>query len=226
MEIKSFNAQKRKGVGKSAVRHLRQNGEVPGVVYGEGEDPLNLKVNEHDLRGFLGTSGESTLVELIVENDEPILALVEEIQHHPVTDRILHVDFKLIPRDKPVEISVPIELIGVSPGVKEGGLLEQTMRELNIKCKPTDAPENVVIDISELDFDNAIHVNEIEIPEDVEILDDMERTVVTVIVPKMLEVEEEAPVAEEMVTEEGVVEGVGGEAGGEEKEKGETSAQE
>jgi len=196
-----LKAESRNEVGKKEIKHLRNQGLVPGIIYGAGNDPQLLTLNEHDLRAFLTKVGEHALVEVAIGNKSSMLALLEEIQHHPLTDRVIHVDFKLVPRDKPVEVLVPIEFIGESEAVHEGGLLMPRLHELMVKTLPDNVPNNIEVDVSELGFDHAIHISDVVVPEDVELLHEDSQTVVTVVRPRIIEVEEE--VVEEVEVAEG-----------------------
>ncbi len=201
MQILRLKAKPREELGKDSAKKLRIEGLVPGVVYGGGDKPQHIILDEHDLRLILAKAGEHSLVEVGIGRKSPILALIAEAQHHPVTDRFLHVDFKIVPRDKPVEVPVSIEFVGESIGVHEGGIFMPRLHELNVRAKPEEVPDKIEVDISELDFDRAIHIEDIAVSEGIEILDEPKQTVATVVRPRIV-VEEVEEVVEEV--EEGV----------------------
>ncbi len=180
---------------------MRLGGIVPGIVYGSDQEPENLEFNEHDLNVFLHKTGEYAIVQLKIGEKSSTLAVIADIQYHPVTDRILHVDFKRIPRDKPVEIKVSIEFVGDSVGVRSGGLFMPRFHELKIKALPDEVPDKIEIDITDIDFDNALHARDLVMPEGVELLHEPEQTIVTIIKPRGAE--EEEGEEEELETAEG-----------------------
>ncbi len=188
MKLLSLNAEIREVVGKGPVKRLRKTGVVPGVVYGGGEEPVNLVFNGQDLKLFLHKSGEHGIVQLKVGEKAPIMTVLSEIQHHPVSDAILHIDFTQIPKDKPVEIKVPIEFVGTAPGVADGGMFMPRLHELDIITLPSNVPDVISVDISHLDFDHVLHVKDIVFPEGVEVVHEPMQTVATVIRPRGLEV--------------------------------------
>ncbi|HHS50093.1 MAG TPA: 50S ribosomal protein L25 [candidate division Zixibacteria bacterium] len=216
MKILTLKANRREEVGKGESRRMRYTGAVPGVLYGRNLEPTFLKFNEHDLKQFLQKSGEHGMFQLQVEENKPVLTVLAEVQHHPVTDKILHIDFKQIPTDQPVELKVPLEFVGDSPGVQGGGLFMPRLYELDIKAMPDNVPDSIRVDISGLDFDNVIHISDVEVPEDIEVLHEDSQTVATVIKPRGLGAEEEG---EEVEGEE--VEGEEAEGEGEAEESAE-----
>ena len=227
MKAEILNALPREGLGKKDSRKSRAEGLIPGVVYGPRMKPNHLTIDVREFREFMKHTGEQAMARLKIGGGEPFLTVINEIQHHPVTDRILHIDFKQIPEDEPVEIAVPLHFFGESPGVHEGGLFMSNLHQVILKALPKDIPETIEVDISELDFDNAYHIEDLNIPGNVEILHDKDETVATVIMPREIEVEEE----EEEVLLEGVegellegeeAEGEEGEASEEGEEEGET----
>ncbi|MCK5833279.1 50S ribosomal protein L25 [bacterium] len=209
MKILTLKAEQREEIGKKGLKSIRNSGFVPGIVYGSSSEPLYLKFNEHDLRVFLQKTRERGIIELQVGDVQSKLTVLAEVQYHPVSERILHIDFKEVPRDKPVETKVPIEYSGESVGVHSGGLFMPRLYELDIKTLPDNVPDSIHVDITDLDFEHAIHVKDLVMPEGIEIVNDNSQTVATVIKPRGLEVEE--------------VEGEEAEEGAETEEEAETS---
>jgi large subunit ribosomal protein L25 len=155
---------------------------------------LSLDLQETEYL-FQRISVENTILDLLIEgDDEPVRTLIREIQSHPHKPGLLHVDFLRIQKGVAVEVDIPISLDGVPVGVREaGGILEQIVNELRVKCIPSKIPEVVSLDVSGLGVGDALHVSDIDLGEDVDILVDSDRTVCSVQVPKVSVVEEEVP---------------------------------
>jgi large subunit ribosomal protein L25 len=175
--------------GRSAVRKLRNKGMLPGVIYGPGIETLSLTLPRADLIRTLNAHGLHPLVNIHVNGDE-YLAIVQEVQVDPVRWEAVHVDFRRVEENKPVQTEVGVELTGTPAGVKEGGVLEVQMRALAIEALPRSLPDSVTFDVSELGVGDVARVGDIMPPEGVTILTDPEETLCSVAVPRL---EEEAP---------------------------------
>jgi large subunit ribosomal protein L25 len=149
MATVSFNATAREGTGKGAARSIRREGLVPAVIYGHGRDPISLSLNARDLDKMLGhIQAESTVIDITV-GGQTAKTLIREIQRHPIKRQILHVDFQALVAGEKVTVSIPITLTGIPEGVKlEGGVLDQTLRELEIEVDPSNIPDHVELDVS------------------------------------------------------------------------------
>jgi large subunit ribosomal protein L25 len=197
MELLKVEAQRRARVGKGIARKLRRAGEVPGVVYGLGQPPQPLVVSGEQVER-LRRLGPSTLVELYLDGQPPApqtAAIVKAVQHHPVTRQPLAIDFQWVALTETVEVEVPVVIVGRCPGVEKGGVLEQFVHEVTVRCLPTQIPEAVQADVSGLDLGQTLHAHELAAPEGVEILTDPEVPVIHVGEPRGAE-EAEAEVAE------------------------------
>ena len=185
-------ARPRTATGKQGAKHTREQGQVPAVVYGEQEETLSLQIGATELRTALATpSGRNVIVQLGVDGVDVTPAVIRDMARDPITREILHVDFQRISENKPIRIRVPVVIIGESPAVKEGrGILDHTMREVEVLCLPRHIPMNVEVDVSELDVGGAIHVNEL-VHENVEFLDIPERPVVDILLPTIFKVDDE-----------------------------------
>ncbi len=183
-----MKAERREGRGKGAARKLRAGGRVPGVVYGPEAEPLSLALETREVEQlFQSISVDNTIVELDVDGeDEDIQTLVRDIQTHPFRPEILHVDFFRIQKGRAVQLEVPVELLGTPVGVKEGGVVEQVVHSLPVRCIPSLIPEVVELDISELDINESLHVSDLSLPEGVEVLLEPERTVCSIQVPDLV----------------------------------------
>src|SRR5438093_7191126 len=141
---------KRADAGKGAARRSRAGGKVPAIVYGRGMEPISIEVDRREFVTALHTdAGMNVLLNIEVDGDAT-LALTRELQRDPVRGTLLHADFVKVDRKQVIEIEVPIQLTGESPGVKEGGVLEQPLFQLHVRCLPTEVPEHVDADISRL----------------------------------------------------------------------------
>jgi len=203
MATVSFNAIAREKGGKGAARQLRLRGQVPAVIYGHGREPLSLSLNARDLDKMLGhIQAESTVIDITVDG-QTAKTLIREIQRHPIKRQILHVDFQALVAGEKVIVSIPIVLVGTAEGVKlEGGVLDQTLRELEIEVDPSNIPDHVELDVSAMVIGDSLHVSDIKVPEGVEIQDDPETSVAVLAAPRA--VIEETPAAEGV---EGAAEG-------------------
>jgi large subunit ribosomal protein L25 len=190
-----LTAERRTATGRSAVRKLKAQGVVPAVIYGAKDRAEPLQVSRRDINAMLShAAGENILVELEIAGKSR-LALVQEVQHAPLGNAILHVDFHAISMDEVIQADVPLEPIGIPNGVKNmGGLLEHNLRSLAIECLPRDLPDVIKVDVSALDIGNAIHVREIQLPSGVSTRINPDLTAFSVLAPTV----EEEPVAAEV----------------------------
>ena len=183
---------------RGPVKQLRTNGRVPATIYGRQNTPQNLEVNAREISDLIHEHvSENLLVDLSIENDANAkrLALVQEIQHHPINGKVLHVDFHEVAENEKVTVQVPVETTGEAAGVKNnGGVLEHVLFKLKVRCLPKDLPEQILIDVTALEIGKSIHIGEVKAPEGVEILGEKKTTVVSVAAPRAEE--EAAPAVE------------------------------
>ena len=217
----TLKAQKREGTGKGVARKLRQEGRVPAVLYGRELGTMHLSLDTHEAENlFHSISTENTIVGLKVEGvGELFQTLVREIQSHPFKSSLIHVDFLRIQAGVAVDVEVPLHLIGDPIGVKNsGGVLEQVLNELPVKCIPSKIPEFIEVDVSELDINDSLHVYDLELEEGINITVDEERTICAVAIPKVVE--------EAVVEEDELLEGDEGEIPDEEALPSDTAVEE
>ncbi|HEX7048714.1 MAG TPA: 50S ribosomal protein L25/general stress protein Ctc [Longimicrobiales bacterium] len=177
--------------GKGAARRLRASGRVPAVVYGRGEETRALSVDAHEMeRLFSGISVENTVINLEVEGQGAVPVLVREVQSHPYRAEVLHVDFYQVHAGERVAVEVPIHLVGTAEGVRAGGVLDQRLHVVEVRCLPDRIPEAVEADISALEIGDSLHVRDLAVPEGVEVVTDPERTVCGVTAPTVRALEE------------------------------------
>ncbi len=187
MELIELNAKVRESKGKGAARKLRGGKRIPAIMYGAKTDPVMLSVDTGTLDRVIRENGTSGLFfDLKVDGvqDEQRIAMLKELQMDTFGLNYVHADFQEIDMDTMVTVTVPVETEGVAKGVKEGGLLQIIRRELDVVCKPADTPEAVVVDITDLDIGDAVHVEDINLGEAVEIPHEVNFTVITVVPPE------------------------------------------
>lgn len=204
MEFRELKVEERKEKGKGPSRRLRAQGKIPAVFYGEKVSPTPITIALKDFSALLQSEGTNVLIKLKgLEKNQS--AMIKEIQKHPFKDTFLHVDFVKIALDEAIETTVPLEVVGESPGVKEGGVLQHILREIEVKALPKDIPEKIPLDISHLQIGDSVKVMDLEKPEGAEIISAPEDLLVAIVPPTELKVEEvavEEEVAPEVVGEE------------------------
>jgi len=211
MEKIQLKAEVREDVGKKPSKKIRNEGFVPAIVYKEGKETVSLKINEKELLRALDTkAGTNVLIGLKIgggdkdskdskDKSKDRTVLIKEVQHHPIKDRILHVDFQEISLTEKLTLDVPLVIKGQAEGVvKEEGVLEHVLWEIKVECLPADIPEKIEVDVTSLKIGDSILVKDIQAPTGVKILNAPEQTVVTV---KMPHVEKPVEEVAEAVTE-------------------------
>lgn len=187
-------AERREVTGRSAIRKLKARGVVPAIVYGGTDKAQPLQVSRRDISLMLShASGENILVELEIAGEKSSrMAMIQEIQHSPVGGDVLHVDFHVVSMDEKIEADVPLEPSGIANGVKNfGGLLEQSLRTLEVECLPRDLPDKITVDVSNLNIGDSIHVRDVKLPAGVTAKTQADLTAFSVLAPAV----EEEPVA-------------------------------
>ncbi|MDL2230942.1 50S ribosomal protein L25 [Bacteroidales bacterium OttesenSCG-928-L19] len=160
MKSVSISGSLRENVGKKDAKAQRNSGMIPCVLYG-GKEQFQFVVSEEQFRKLLYTP-EVKYAELTI-NDKKFEAIVQATQFHPITDKLLHVDFLEVVEGKPIEIGIPVKVTGTSPGVLRGGKLSKKVRKLKVKGELKDIPENIIVDISNMDINDSIKVNNLTI---------------------------------------------------------------
>lgn len=227
MATAELKARLRKETGKGPGRRIRAAGNVPGVLYGEGNDPVVLEFSFKDFYHVTHTrAGSNVILDLKIDGSPrgECKAIVREIQYHPVRRDVLHVDFQEISMAKQVHVSIPVLVVGEPLGVRtKGGVLEVLQREVEVSCLPADIPENLPIDVNELDVGDSLQVRHLSF-EMGEIIDEPDTTIVTIVAPTVIEEEPEAAEEEVAEGEEGAEEAKEGEKGEGDKKKPEAGA--
>ena len=220
MASAQLNATPRSDVGKGVARSLRREGKIPAVIYGHAREPQPLAIDQRELDRLLSQiAAESTVIELSFDGGTS-RTLIREIQRHPFKPQILHVDFQELVAGEKVTVDVPIILGGVPEGVRaEGGILDQTMRELTIHVDPSNIPNHIDVVVTALGIGDSVHVSDLTLPEGVEVMDDEDATICVVSAPRAVVEEAPAEVVAEGGVEEPEVIGKGKEEGAEEGEE-------
>jgi|SRR5690625_115798 len=194
-----LKASLREDLARSNTKQLRADGFVPSVVYGKEKDPITVAVNNIELQKTIRDEGRNAIISLDVEEGEAVDVMLHEYQVDPIRDTVIHADFYVVDLAQEMDVEVSINLVGEPVGAKEGGVLQQPLYELLVRAKPADIPEEITIDISELNIGDAISVADLDGAEGYEVIEDEDTTIVTVTAPE--EEEELEPVAEDELVE-------------------------
>ena len=184
----------REGTGKGVARKLRAAGRIPAVLYGQGRASVPLAIDPRALEKVLKAGGANALLDLTVEGRTDLgspVALVKELQRHPIRGTILHADLYQVDLTKTVEVEVPIHLLGKAKGIDFGGILEHSLREVALECLPRSIPAAIEVDVSNMEIGDVIHVRDLVLPAGVSLMTDPDLGVVHVALPAA----EETPVA-------------------------------
>jgi large subunit ribosomal protein L25 len=205
----------RNTVGNGPARELRREGMIPAILYGAKTEPVLLSVVIRELEHILKTSNiGQVLLNLVIQGEkkQSKTAMIKELQTQPVSGKLLHVDFYEVAMDQKLRVSIPIVTSGQSRGVELGGVLQMVRHEVDVMCYPNEIPESIEVDITNLEIGDSLHMDEVAIDETIELADETNFTIITILSPKA---EEEEEVVEE---EEGEFEEE--EAAGDEEEPG------
>jgi large subunit ribosomal protein L25 len=218
--------QRREPSGSRQARRLRREGQVPGVIYGGGGEPVPFQVEARLLRHTLAHSG--AVLDLSIEGGKGEPVVVKELIRHPVSGETVHVDLLRVRLDQPIQATVVLDLLGVddAPGVKEGGVLEQVTRELTIEALPTSIPDSIQHDVSQAVIGDTLTLDQVTPPSGVKLVDDPETVIATVTPPKLqaeaeVEIEEEVERVAEGDTAEEAAQAADEEGAGEAEGEGE-----
>ncbi|MCP4652738.1 MAG: 50S ribosomal protein L25 [Candidatus Omnitrophica bacterium] len=189
----------RERIGKEGAKKVRQAGNVPGVVYGMDTN-ISIQISVANLKQLRAVNfSESAIIDMEIsglKKKEKASVLVKDVQYHPLTEEVIHIDFLKVSLDEVVKVHVPLLITGDSPSVKEGGTLEQIHRDIEVECLPLDIPQNIEVDVSNLTVGHSIHIGDLKIADNIKVITPLEETVVTVVI-KEEEKEEEEGVPEE-----------------------------
>jgi large subunit ribosomal protein L25 len=199
MKSVSLTAFPRTALRRNAIKKIRRDGRVPAVIYGSRTQPQNLEVKLKDIVNLIHHSAtENLLIDLKIEGgaNSSSLALVQQVQHDPLTAKVLHVDFHEVAETEHVIIMVPVETLGEAVGVKVGGgVLEHVLFKVRVRALPKDLPEVITVDVTNLTVGQTLHVKDLPVPEGVEVLGDRMLPVISVAAPRVETVETTVPAA-------------------------------
>ena len=189
--------------GSRSARRLRREGLVPGVIYGGGDEPQHFAVDARTLRNTLAHAGQ--VIEVSIDGGANANVLIKDVQRHPVRGEAVHVDLLRVRMDVAIHATVPLDFVGSedSPGVTEGGIFNQEMREANIEALPGDIPESIQYDVSGLEMNATITLEVLTAPPGVTLLDDPETVIATITPPTLEPIEEEIETETALVGEDG-----------------------
>jgi len=194
LEKLELTTKVRTTVGNGPARELRRQGAIPAVLYGPDTESMKLSVPAKALELITKSANiGQLLLNLTIEGDETAAktAMIRELQVHPLSGSLIHVDFYEVDMHRKINVSIPIVTVGKSKGVELGGMLQLVRRELEVLCLPIEIPEFIEVDVSDLDIGDSLHVDEIELGENIENPADVNYTVITVLAPALEEEEEE-----------------------------------
>jgi large subunit ribosomal protein L25 len=184
MEKVELKAKARDSKGKNAARRQRVNAEIPAVLYGKKEDGVSLTLVTKEVGKVISNKGRNVMLNLKIDGKADVVAMFKEVQKHPVTGEIIHVDLYKVNMKEAIIVLVKTKISGDASGVKLGGILEQPLRQVRIKALPDKIPESIVVDISGLNINDSIHIEDLKLGDDIQILDNPRDVVATVSVVK------------------------------------------
>ena len=194
-----LTSQQRTESGRNGVKKLRKSGIVPATIYGRDVQPQNLQVEKRTFDTIVRHSAsQNILLDLEITNDERSkrFAIVHEVQRHPLSGEVIHIDFQEVSKDQKVNANVPVEIIGDAYGVKtEGGVLQIVLHELAISAIPANLPEKIVIDVTNIKVGDMVSIDEINAPEGVELTGEPTAAVITLSAARVAVTDEEEPAA-------------------------------
>ena len=196
MTSASLSATLRHDTGKGVARKLRQNGEIPAVIYGHGREPQSLTINAREFdRLIKSVAAGSTVIDLDL-GGTPARSLIREIQRHPFKKQIMHVDFQEVVAGETITLKCPIVYVGIPIGVRvDAGILDQILHELTIEALPANIPDHINVDITDMHVGNSLHISDIVLPAGVKVMDDAGITM-AIVQPAKAAAEPAAAVAE------------------------------
>ena len=205
----------RESAGSRASKRLRKQGLIPGVLYGRGKEPRAIAVPERDFRSALGgPHGHHAILDVMLAGQKTSHAsILKDYQLDPIRGRMIHFDLHEVRLDELIQAQVAIELVGESPGARQGGVLSALVREVTVEALPLEVPDKLELDLGETEIGSTLRVGDLVAPDGVTILDDPDTVVVTVAAPRAVEVEE-VPEGEELPEGEEAPEGETAEAEG------------
>ncbi len=198
MDILELKAQVRTEKGKNQIKQLRKNGLLPANVYGYQAEATNIAVNGREFGSLIHSSaGTHVILKLLIDNGKSPTVIVKDIQRNPVRDELLHVDFLSVALDEKITAAVPISIIGDSAGVREGGILQHGLWEVQVEALPMDLPDHLELDVTDLGVGDSLHAGEINLPPELTLVTSPDEVVASVLPPVVYKEEVEVAAEEE-----------------------------
>lgn len=179
----SLQAKKRDNLSRGFTKQLRKEGKIPAVVYGKNQSPVTVSVDQVELLKTVRDEGRNAIISLNIEGGDTVDVMLHDYQADPVKDQIIHADFYAVDLSEEIDVHVPIRLEGEAIGVKEGGVLQQPLYEIEIRVKPREIPDDIVVDVTDLKIGDSISVADLPSSEQYEYLDDPETVIVSIVPP-------------------------------------------
>ncbi|GEN55345.1 50S ribosomal protein L25/general stress protein Ctc [Halobacillus faecis] len=180
----TLKANQRQNLKQSVTRELRLEGNIPSVVYGKDKEPITVAVNSIELLKTVRDEGKNAIISLDIDGKDTVDVMLHEYQVDPLKDELIHADFYIVNMSEEMDVEVPVHLEGEAAGSKEGGVVQQPLYELAVRAKPRDIPEEIVVDISELNIGDSIMVSDLKESKNYEITEDENTTIVSVTPPE------------------------------------------
>ena len=194
MAKSTLKAKRRSTLGKRSTKAIRREGNIPAVIYSKGKDAIALEVNPKDVKNAFATdAGRNTLLDIEIEGADDKgskLSILRDIQMDYLTNTALHLDFLELDMNEKIEVKVPLVFTGRAQGVKEGGILEEMIREIGVECVPGDIPDTIEHDVTELGLEQGVQIKDLILPDGVESTGNPDDTVAMIHVPRAMIVEE------------------------------------
>lgn len=177
----TIEVQKREKTGKGANRRARSGGLIPAVVYGGGKESVSIEIDRKSMLDLMKKAGSETPIYLLKLGDSQRHAMIREVQTHPISRQVVHIDFQRVMMDQKIHVKVPVELVGTAYGVKtQGAVLDFVTREIEVECLPGDIPGHVELDITELHANQHAEARDVKLPEGVTLYDSPDKVIVSV----------------------------------------------
>ncbi|RYG72693.1 50S ribosomal protein L25/general stress protein Ctc [Lentibacillus lipolyticus] len=183
----TLKAEKREDLNKSVTKQIRENGNVPSVVYGKDKETKTISVNSIELVKTVRDEGINAIISLDMEGEQPVNVMLYDYQKDPLRDELIHADFYMVNMAEEMDVDVPLHLEGEASGAKDGGVLQQPLYQLQVRAKPADIPEAITVDVSKLEIGDTISVADLPEATDYEFLDEQDTTIATVVPPDTAE---------------------------------------
>lgn len=217
MKTQSLDAKQREHVGSRESRRLRRSGRIPASLYGHGQEPHSIHVDQHRFEELLRK--HARVLSLQFDGGEET-AVIHEVQNDPITEKVVHIDFMRVDLTEKIDVAVALKLVGPAEGQKEGGVVQEIHNRVMVRCLATEIPNEILVDIRPLKVHESVHIRDLVLPPGVETIDDPSRVLVTVTVPRVAAVEavapaEGAPAEPELITKGKEAKGEEGAEGGE-----------